>query len=193
VHSSISIQYLEAFAPLPAFLLPQLPSQPGSNMEKTNHESHARLTTMTSEKKEDRSSSSGSPPAEIEHLNIKASGHPGQHSAASDEALRERREASQKLANPLAGLGPDQLAAMGEAYARQAGLTSDEDMRAFRLGAMIAGDATEYDGIAELTDREREVLEREMTHKWSNPSMLYWVIISTCMAGHPLLSVAGPT
>jgi hypothetical protein len=69
---------------------------------------------------------------------------------------------------------------MGEGYARFAGLTSEEDLRAFRLGAMIAGDHNRYDAIPELTDREREVLERETTHKWSNPSMLYWVIVSKC-------------
>jgi hypothetical protein len=69
---------------------------------------------------------------------------------------------------------------MGEDYARLAGLTSEEDLRAFRLGAMIAGDHNRYDAIPELTDREREVLERETTHKWSNPSMLYWVIVSKC-------------
>ena len=67
---------------------------------------------------------------------------------------------------------------MGEDYAKLAGLTSEEDMRAFRLGAMVAGDHTQYDTMSELTDREREVLEREVTHKWSNPSMLYWVIVS---------------
>jgi hypothetical protein len=99
---------------------------------------------------------------------------------ATEEAAKERLAASQRLANPLAGLSRERLAAMGEDYARLAGLTSDEDMRAFRLGAMIAGDNTRYDTIPELTDREREVLERETTHKWSNPSMLYWVIVSRC-------------
>lgn len=73
---------------------------------------------------------------------------------------------------------------MGEEYARNAGLTSDEDIRAFRLGAMIAGNQIDYHSISDLTEREREVLEREETHKWSNPSMLYWVIVicSLCAA-----------
>lgn len=128
---------------------------------------------MASEKKEDHSSWSGSH-AEIEHRDVRHAAA----SSSSDEALRERREASQKLANPLAGLGPERLAAMGEDYAKLAGLTSEEDMRAFRLGAMVAGDQTRYDLVPGLTEREREVLEREKTHKWSNPSMLYWVIIS---------------
>ncbi|KAK4454955.1 hypothetical protein QBC34DRAFT_481703 [Podospora aff. communis PSN243] len=92
--------------------------------------------------------------------------------------------ASKKLANPLSGLSRERLGAMGEDYARLAGLTSDEDLRAFRLGAMISGDNRDYDSIPDLTDREKEVLERETTHKWSQPRMLYWVIIicSLCAA-----------
>ncbi|KAK4032097.1 hypothetical protein C8A01DRAFT_41473 [Parachaetomium inaequale] len=138
---------------------------------------------MASEKKHDRSSSSASR-TEIEHNDApRSSAHDGHHKAPGG-AANERLEVSQKLANPLAGLSPERLGAMGEDYARLAGLTSDEDMRAFRLGAMIAGDHNRYDLIPGLTDREREVLERETTHKWSNPSMLYWVvaICSLCAA-----------
>lgn len=102
----------------------------------------------------------------------------GASSEKLDEETRKRLEASQKLANPLAGTSQEQLADMGEEYAREAGLTSDEDIRAFRIGAMIAGNENKYDTIAELTDHEREILDREETHKWSNPSMLYWVIVS---------------
>lgn len=89
-----------------------------------------------------------------------------------------RLEASKKIANPLAGLSPQRLEAMGEEYATMAGLTSEEDIRAFRLGARIAGDESNYDLIPGLTEREKEVLVRETTHKWSNPPMLYWVVVS---------------
>lgn len=112
--------------------------------------------------------------------------HPG--ITGQDDIAKQRLGLSQKLENPLAGLTPERLAAMGEDYARLAGLTSDEDMRAFRLGAMIAGDQNRYDTIRELTVREREVLERETTHKWSNPSMLYWVIVSRCRGAYLLLN-----
>ncbi|KAK0674591.1 putative symporter [Cercophora samala] len=106
------------------------------------------------------------------------------HHDSPESLKRQRLEASKKLANPLAGLSHDRLSQMGEEYAMNAGLTSDEDLRAFRLGAVIASNQTDYSAIPELTDREREVLERETTHKWSNPRMLYWVIAicSLCAA-----------
>ncbi|KAH6622806.1 hypothetical protein F5144DRAFT_656454 [Chaetomium tenue] len=134
---------------------------------------------MASEKKHERSSSSASG-TNVEHDDLPQTSVDGSRGASKNERL----EASKKLANPLAGLSSERLGAMGVEYAKLAGLTSDEDMRAFRLGAMIAGDNTQYDQIPELTEREREVLEKETTHKWSNPSMLYWVVIicSLCAA-----------
>ncbi|KAK5661487.1 hypothetical protein OQA88_11391 [Cercophora sp. LCS_1] len=93
-------------------------------------------------------------------------------------------DASKRLANPLSGLSKERLGAMGEEYARFAGLTSEEDVRAFRLGATIAGDDARYGMTPGLTESEREALERETTYKWSNPRMLCWVIIicSLCAA-----------
>ncbi|KAI1147224.1 hypothetical protein F4825DRAFT_158229 [Nemania diffusa] len=101
-----------------------------------------------------------------------------------DEGQRKRLEASAQLENPLAGLSPEQLAQRGEDFCKKHGLADEEDLRAFRLGAMIAGNMNKYDTIDGLTDREREVLDKEITHKWSNPTMLYAVITicSLCAA-----------
>ncbi|KAI0472455.1 sugar transporter-domain-containing protein [Xylaria cf. heliscus] len=103
---------------------------------------------------------------------------------ALDEGQRKRLEASAKLDNPLAGFTPEQLAQRGEDFCKQHGFTEEDDVRAFRLGAMIAGNMNKYDTIDDLTPREREVLDREITHKWSNPTMLYAVITicSLCAA-----------
>ncbi|ELQ37140.1 MFS hexose transporter [Pyricularia oryzae] len=99
----------------------------------------------------------------------------------------KRMEANAKLNNPLSGMGREKLMAMGEEFALKHGLNTDEDVRAFRLGAVIAGDDVEGrvdGGLSELTDRERDVLQKEVTHKWANPGMLYWVvaICSLCAA-----------
>ncbi len=93
-----------------------------------------------------------------------------------DEDTARRVEINQRLANPLAGLSPAELATRGETYCRDHGITDEVDVRAFRLGAVIAANDNRFDTIDELTAREREVLEREATHRWSNPGMLYWVI-----------------
>ncbi|KAJ4307189.1 hypothetical protein N0V88_000568 [Collariella sp. IMI 366227] len=138
-------------------------------------------------KKHDRSSSSGSGSGtEFEHHDRHDGQyhHGHQHDLGPDGTAKDGRDVSKKLANPLAGISPERLAAMGEDYARLAELTSDEDMRAFRLGAMLAGGQTSHHSIPDLTDEEREILERETTHKWSNPKMLYWMIAvcSLCAA-----------
>ncbi|TGJ85376.1 hypothetical protein E0Z10_g3390 [Xylaria hypoxylon] len=103
---------------------------------------------------------------------------------ALDEGQRKRLEASARLENPLADFSPKQLAQRGEDFCKQHGITDEEDIRAFRLGAMIAGNMNKYDTVEGLTDREKDVLDREITHKWSNPTMLYAVIIicSLCAA-----------
>ncbi|GKT57104.1 MFS sugar transporter [Colletotrichum tofieldiae] len=79
--------------------------------------------------------------------------HPGRFSEATaiDEEERKRLEASRKLENPLASLTPEQLAQKGEDYCREHGIDDEEDIRAFRLGAMIAGNMNKYDTMAELT------------------------------------------
>ncbi|KAL2882475.1 hypothetical protein SGCOL_002215 [Colletotrichum sp. CLE4] len=104
--------------------------------------------------------------------------HPGRQSEATavDEEERKRLEASRKLENPLAGFTPEQLSQKGEDYCREHGITSGEDIRAFRLGAMIAGNMNKYDSMTEITADERAVLDGEATHKWRNPKMLYGVV-----------------
>ncbi|GJC82591.1 putative metabolite transport protein YwtG [Colletotrichum liriopes] len=110
---------------------------------------------------------------EVSHMD-----HPGRFSEATaiDEEERKRLEASRKLENPLASLTPEQLAQKGEDYCREHGIDDEEDIRAFRLGAMIAGNMNKYDTMAELTAQERAVLDGETTHKWRNPKMLYGVV-----------------
>lgn len=112
-----------------------------------------------------------------------------------DEEKRKRLEASARLENPLHGLSAAELAARGEAFCAKHGLGADEsDVRAFRIGAVIAGMGAEAarqvggggsEGNGDkLTEDERQVLEREVTHKWHNPRMMYAVIVicSLCAA-----------
>jgi hypothetical protein len=126
----------------------------------------------------DRNPSMGSDPAveQREHASRFSDGGNGDTSSPDGSGDKARLEASHKLANPLAGLSQDRLAAMGEEYAQRNGMTSEEDVRAFRLGAMIAGNMNQFDIVQGLSEHELDVLRREDTHKWSNPFMLYAVI-----------------
>jgi hypothetical protein len=125
-----------------------------------------------------RSPSPGSDPAveQREHASRLSDGDVGYSSGPDGSGDKARQNASQKLANPLAGLSTDRLGAMGEEYAQKNGMTDEEDVRAFRLGAIIAGNMNKFDTVEGLNEHELDVLRREDTHKWSNPKMLYAVI-----------------
>lgn len=99
-------------------------------------------------------------------------------------AERARRNVSAKLANPLAGKTHAELEVMGEEYARKHQVGDEEDIRAFKKGACLAQDPNKYSTIDGLTAQELEVLEKEFTNRWSQPKILYIVIVlcSTCAA-----------
>ena len=96
----------------------------------------------------------------------------------------ERKKANALLANPLRGYSHDELGRMGKAYALEHALVEPEDFRAFEIGAKLAQNPKTWDTVEGLTEEERVVLEKEFTSKWSQPKLLYLVIIlcSTCAA-----------
>jgi len=87
-------------------------------------------------------------------------------------------KATKKLANPLDGLSFEELSIRAEEYCKYHGITKEEDVRSFRLGAQLAGNLDRWDAVEGLTDEERIVLEQERDHKWKNPKMLYLVVAS---------------
>ena len=102
----------------------------------------------------------------------------------SDEAERTRRKLNLKLANPLGNFGLEKVADMGEQYCREFALGGAEDIRAFRLGAMVAKDPNRFREIEGLTEDEIKVFSDELEHKWRQPKKLYLVILlcSLCAA-----------
>ncbi|KFY97469.1 hypothetical protein V500_02047 [Pseudogymnoascus sp. VKM F-4518 (FW-2643)] len=102
----------------------------------------------------------------------------------SDEAERTRRKLNLKLANPLGNFGLEKVADMGEQYCREFALGGPEDIRAFRLGAMVAKDPNRFREIEGLTEDEIKVFSDELEHKWRQPKKLYLVILlcSLCAA-----------
>ena len=99
-------------------------------------------------------------------------------------AERERLRANAKLANPLARFNHAELEDMGEKYATKYQMGDKEDIRAFQKGAVLAQDPMKYKSVQGLRPDELVVLEKEFTNKWSQPKLMYIVIIlcSTCAA-----------
>ena len=97
---------------------------------------------------------------------------------------RMRRNASAKLANPLAGISHAQLEEMGATYARKHHIGDEEDIRAFRKGAVLAQEPRRFAQVQGLTGMELDVLQKEFDNRWSQPKLMYMVIAlcSTCAA-----------
>ncbi|KAI9820607.1 MAG: hypothetical protein M1827_004976 [Pycnora praestabilis] len=110
--------------------------------------------------------------------------HNSERHGSVPAAERARRNLNAKLANPLAGYSHAELEDQGAQYAMKHQLGEEDDIRAFRMGAVLAQDPTKYDSIRGLDDSEREVLRKEFTNRWSQPMLMYVVIVlcSTCAA-----------
>lgn len=123
------------------------------------------------EEKQGRVSPSGSK-VEVDHQSIVPP------TGTEDEELHKRLEVSAKAENPLAGLKQEQLTQMVEDYCTQHGFDSEEDLRVFRLGALIAGNDFHWDTISGLTDAEIAGLELERDHKYKSlPKTLVGVVV----------------
>lgn len=87
---------------------------------------------------------------------------------------------SSAFENPLAGLSKEQLFQDVETFCRDNNLMDHVD--AFRKGALVAQNPRNTASMAELTDEERIILDREHTHRWSQPLTLYWLVIMCSLA-----------
>ena len=89
-----------------------------------------------------------------------------------------------KLANPLAGFSKEELRIKGREYAIAHSLTNEEDVRAFEFGAILAQDPERFEDIQDISAKDMEVLKKESTNRWSQPKLLYLIIVlcSTCAA-----------
>jgi hypothetical protein len=78
-----------------------------------------------------------------------------------------RQQLSSRLANPLAGYSRAELADMGEEWARKYIVRPyDDDIAAFRLGAMCAQDPERSDSVPGLSERDRDILREEFSNQW---------------------------
>ena len=75
--------------------------------------------------------------------------------------------------NPLAGVPRDELFEDVDRFCQNHGLMEYKEL--FRKGALISQNPAVAETLPELTEEEREALQRETTHKWSQPWMLYFM------------------
>ncbi len=123
-------------------------------------------------------------------LNNRTDGDARSHSAAFPRnnsvkaGDKARRNTNARLANPLANFDHPELERMGATFAKKYQLGDESDIRAFRLGAVLAKDPSKFEDCKGLSEDELEILRKEFNHKWSQPKLMYLVIVlcSTCAA-----------
>ncbi|KAF2134444.1 MFS sugar transporter-like protein [Dothidotthia symphoricarpi CBS 119687] len=100
-----------------------------------------------------------------------------------DDASRRPSQAQQpsvatKLRNPLAGLSEQAVIADVDTWCVEKGLQEYQDV--FRKGALIARVGQRDDGfeyVGQLSAEEKDLLRHEVTHRWSQPKMLYFLVV----------------
>lgn len=97
--------------------------------------------------------------------------------SASDKEVKhiDNTSANVKLANPLAGIPHDQLMEDAAQFAKSHGLGHLEEE--FKKGALVAQDPTVFESLPQLSEEDKAVLRREITHRWAQPLQLYYLVI----------------
>jgi len=85
-----------------------------------------------------------------------------------------------KLANPLEGIPREQLMADAAAFAKERNLSHLVDE--FQKGALIAQDPTAFESLDILSEDDKIILRRELTHRWDQPWQLYYLVILCSLA-----------
>jgi hypothetical protein len=80
--------------------------------------------------------------------------------------------------NPLANIPKEQLLSDVEAFCKQHNL--QEYVDEFKRGALVAQSPSEAHTLYELSSDDKVALEREQTHRWSQPWKLYWLASEHC-------------
>ncbi|KAG7093135.1 hypothetical protein E1B28_009418 [Marasmius oreades] len=92
----------------------------------------------------------------------------------------ETQNLNAKLANPLAGIPREDLIVQATLFAEKYGL---QDLTPeLQKGALVAQDPTAFEEHELLDEKDKAILRRELTHRWSHPKTLYYLVILCSMA-----------
>jgi hypothetical protein len=118
-------------------------------------------------------SSSGSSKTDLDTTRHMENAHRGSVASGTRKA-----SVAAKLRNPLAGFSEEQVLADVETWCTEKGLMQDLD--SFRKGALVARMGQRDDGyeyVSILSEEEKDWLRHESTHRWSQPFMLYFLVV----------------
>ncbi|EKD13455.1 MFS myo-inositol transporter [Drepanopeziza brunnea f. sp. 'multigermtubi' MB_m1] len=80
-----------------------------------------------------------------------------------------------KLKNPLAGMTREELLLDVEAFAREKEL--EDVLPLLKKGALVAQAPKTFESIEDLSEDEKGWLRKELTHRWTQPNMMYYMTI----------------
>ena len=118
------------------------------------------------EKKESPGSSTLDAPDHVEEKRSPSYG--------GDKLDVSRNKLNAMFENPLGGIPRRQLMKDVDDFCAKFGLMQYNE--SFRKGALVAQNPQAVQNMDELSDQEKKVLEREHTHKWSQPKTLYYLV-----------------
>lgn len=83
-----------------------------------------------------------------------------------------------KLNNPLEGLSEEEVLNDVENFINEKGLTEyREDFRRGALLARVFQQPTGFETVKAISEEERDILRMEVTHRWHQPFMLYFLAV----------------
>ena len=93
-----------------------------------------------------------------------------EHDERNEESLAAR------LQNPLIGLTQEEVLADVDAFVESKGLAEHrEDFRKGALMSQAINIPNGFEDLAILTEEDKAVLRQEVTHRWKQPFMLYFL------------------
>lgn len=102
-----------------------------------------------------------------------------QHAERRRSSFRSRQPSvAVQLKNPLAGMSESDVLADVDEWVAARGL--DHERETFRRGALLArviNSEGAFENINGVPEDEKEVLRREVTHRWSQPFQLYFLVV----------------
>lgn len=101
------------------------------------------------------------------------------HEEERQTSYKNRRpSASAQLRNPFVGKTEEDVLDDVDAFVENKGLQDERET--FRKGALLARVSQRVDGfesVKQLSEEEKDLLRHEISHRWSQPFMLYFLVV----------------